>query len=148
MSSKQSVPSANIRVVAMPSWELFERQSQAYRDRVLPPECTRRIAVEAGTSFGWERYVGDRRNVLSVEKDAAAVRIEASGNRIEQCGFTGTRFTNQENEFLWLNMQSNVIKNRLSIARIRIASASSSGSAKSFRTYTAPACSSAKRTFG
>ena len=72
LKAAQSVPGANIRVVAMPSWELFERQSQAYRDRVLPPECTRRIAVEAGTSFGWERYVGDRRNVLSVETFGAS----------------------------------------------------------------------------
>lgn len=46
------------RVVSLPSWELFEQQEQAYRDRILPPACTRRVAVEAGSPFGWERYVG------------------------------------------------------------------------------------------
>lgn len=46
------------RVVSMPSWELFERQSQAYRDAVLPPAVTARVAVEQASTFGWERYVG------------------------------------------------------------------------------------------
>jgi transketolase len=46
------------RVVSMPSWELFEQQDQAYRDRVLPPEITARVSVEAGSVIGWDRYVG------------------------------------------------------------------------------------------
>lgn len=47
-----------IRVVSMPSWELFERQDKAYRESVLPPEITARVAVEQASTFGWERYVG------------------------------------------------------------------------------------------
>jgi transketolase len=47
------------RVVSMPSWELFERQPQAYRDAVLPPEVRARVAVEAASSFGWHRWIGD-----------------------------------------------------------------------------------------
>ena len=47
-----------VRVVSMPSWELFEAQDEAYRQAVLPPEVTARVAVEAGISLGWERYVG------------------------------------------------------------------------------------------
>ena len=47
-----------VRVVSMPSWELFARQPAAYRDAVLPPACTRRVSVEAGCTFGWERHVG------------------------------------------------------------------------------------------
>ncbi|MDH6230391.1 transketolase [Mesorhizobium soli] len=47
------------RLVSMPSWELFEQQSQAYRDSVLPPEVTARVSVEAGSVIGWDRYVGD-----------------------------------------------------------------------------------------
>ena len=47
-----------VRVVSLPSWELFEKQDQTYRDQVLPPSCTARVAVEAGSTFGWERYVG------------------------------------------------------------------------------------------
>jgi transketolase len=48
----------NVRVVSMPSWELFEKQDAAYQESVLPDACEKRMAVEAGTSFGWERYVG------------------------------------------------------------------------------------------
>jgi transketolase len=46
------------RVVSMPSWELFELESQAYRDAVLPPDVTARVSVEQASTFGWERYVG------------------------------------------------------------------------------------------
>ena len=46
------------RVVSMPSWELFERQPQAYRDSVLPPDVTARVSVEQASTFGWSRYVG------------------------------------------------------------------------------------------
>jgi transketolase len=46
------------RVVSMPSWELFDKQSQAYRDQVLPPQVTARVAVEKASVFGWERWVG------------------------------------------------------------------------------------------
>ena len=42
----------------MPSWELFERQPRDYRDRILPPAITARVAVEEASSFGWERYTG------------------------------------------------------------------------------------------
>jgi transketolase len=48
----------NTRVVSMPSWELFEQQSAAYRDSVIPPEVTTRISVEQASSLGWERYIG------------------------------------------------------------------------------------------
>jgi transketolase len=46
------------RVVSMPSWELFEHQSQAYRDGVLPPSVTARVGVEQASTFGWHRYLG------------------------------------------------------------------------------------------
>lgn len=46
------------RVISMPSWELFEAQDQAYRDQVLPPSVTARVAVEEASVFGWERYTG------------------------------------------------------------------------------------------
>lgn len=72
LQAANAVPGANLRVVAMPSWELFERQSQSYRDKVLPPACTRRLAVEAGASFGWERYVGDRTNVIALDSFGAS----------------------------------------------------------------------------
>jgi transketolase len=46
------------RVVSMPSWDLFERQDQAYRDSVLPPAVNARVSVEAGSVISWDRYVG------------------------------------------------------------------------------------------
>ena len=46
------------RVVSMPSWDIFDHQTQEYRDSVLPPEVTARVAVEQASTFGWERYVG------------------------------------------------------------------------------------------
>jgi transketolase len=54
------------RVVSMPSWELFEYQSQEYRDRVLPPDVTARVAVEEASTFGWERYTGLQGAVLGM----------------------------------------------------------------------------------
>jgi transketolase len=47
-----------VRVVSLPSWELFEAQPVAYRESVLPAACTRRVTVEAASTFGWERYAG------------------------------------------------------------------------------------------
>ena len=47
-----------VRVVALPSWELFDQQPTKYRETVLPPDVTARVAVEAGITVGWEHYVG------------------------------------------------------------------------------------------
>ncbi|MEO2089539.1 MAG: transketolase C-terminal domain-containing protein, partial [Gemmataceae bacterium] len=47
-----------VRVVSLPCWELFEKQDRAYRDSVLPPAVTKRVCVEMGSTFGWERYAG------------------------------------------------------------------------------------------
>lgn len=56
------------RVVSLPCWELFDAQSQAYRDQVLPPALTARLAVEAGCSQGWHRFSGDGGEVIAVER--------------------------------------------------------------------------------
>ena len=61
-----------VRLVSMPSWELFEAQPQAYRDTVLPPGIAVRLAVEAGIAQGWERYTGDRGAVLSMDTFGAS----------------------------------------------------------------------------
>jgi transketolase len=55
---KLTAEGARVRVVSLPSWELFEKQTQAYRNSVLPPDVRARVSVEAGSVFGWERYVG------------------------------------------------------------------------------------------
>jgi transketolase len=55
---KLSAEGIRTRVVSLPSWEIFDMQPAAYRDRVLPPDVRARIAVEAGIKLGWEHYVG------------------------------------------------------------------------------------------
>jgi transketolase len=55
-----------VRVVSLPSWELFAEQSQQYRDTVLPPAVTSRLAIEAGSPFGWERFTGSGGAILGV----------------------------------------------------------------------------------
>jgi transketolase len=56
-----------VRVVSMPSSELFEQQSQDYRDFVLPPDVTRRVTVEAGCRRGWERYAGKTGRMVGMD---------------------------------------------------------------------------------
>lgn len=66
----------NVRVVALPSWELFAQQDDAYRQRVLPAAVTARLAVEAGSSFGWERYVGRQGRVVGIDHFGASAPAE------------------------------------------------------------------------
>jgi transketolase len=73
------------RVVSMPSWELFEAQPQAYRDQVLPPEVTARVAVEAGVPLGWDRYVGREGKVVAVRRFGASAPYKVLA---EEFGFT------------------------------------------------------------
>jgi len=60
------------RVVSLPCWELFDAQDQAYRDSVLPPTLRARVAVEAGRTLGWERYVGDAGMAVGVDRFGAS----------------------------------------------------------------------------
>jgi transketolase len=73
------------RVVSMPSWELFDSQPREYRESVLLPSVRSRLAVEAALPLGWHRYVGDRGDILGVERFGAS----APGNTVlEKFGFT------------------------------------------------------------
>jgi transketolase len=60
------------RVVSLPSWELFERQPQTYKDQVLPPSVTARVAVETGSPFGWERHVGCKGAIIGLNRFGAS----------------------------------------------------------------------------
>ena len=64
------------RVVSMPSWRLFEGQDQEYRDQVLPPNQRLRIAVEAGSTFGWSRWVGDQGGAVGIDHFGASAPAE------------------------------------------------------------------------
>jgi transketolase len=65
------------RVVSMPSWEIFERQTREYRDSVLPPSVTARVAVEQASTFGWERYVGSAGHVVGMKTFGASAPLKA-----------------------------------------------------------------------
>lgn len=75
----------SIRVVSMPSLELFEEQPQSYKESVLPPQVKGRLAVEMAMPLGWERYVGDQGEVLGI----TAFGASAPGDRVmKEYGFT------------------------------------------------------------
>jgi transketolase len=61
-----------IRVVSLPSWELFDRQLREYRDSVLPPKIRKRLAIEAATPFGWHKYVGSEGEIHGIERFGAS----------------------------------------------------------------------------
>ena len=87
VAAREQLQAQNIavRVVSLPSWALFDAQPQEYRDAVLLPEIGARLAVEAGVPQGWHRYVGDRGDVLGVERFGAS----APGNdMLREYGFT------------------------------------------------------------
>lgn len=75
----------SVRVVAMPSRELFESQSASYRETVLPSSVTKRVSIEAGISLGWERYVGPQGKVIAIDTFGAS----GSGSEVmEYFGFS------------------------------------------------------------
>jgi len=84
-----------IRVVSLPSWELFEKQEQGYIDNVMPPDCTRRVAVEAASTFGWERYVGRCGKVIGMTGFGAS---GPGGALMEHFGFTVENVVSQVKE--------------------------------------------------
>jgi transketolase len=64
------------RVVSMPSWDVFEQQTRKYRDSVLPPEVTARIALEQASTFGWERYAGSAGRIIGMETFGASAPLK------------------------------------------------------------------------
>ena len=74
-----------VRVVSMPCWELFEEQDEAYKESVLPKAVTKRLAVEAGTSFGWGRYLGTEGDMISIDRFGVSA---PGGTIMKEFGFT------------------------------------------------------------
>ncbi len=76
-----------VRVVSMPSWELFEAQDEAYKDSVLPKVANKRLSVEAASSFGWQKYTGFEGGSVSIERFGAsapgAVCLEKFGFSVD-----------------------------------------------------------------
>jgi len=86
-----------VRIVNMPSWELFEKTSQEYRDKILLPDVPARIAVEAGIPMGWERYVGKNGDIIGM----TGFGISAPGGTVmEKFGFTSANIVQKAMELL------------------------------------------------
>ena len=86
-----------VRVVSMPSWELFEQQPQLYKDEVLPPDITARIAIEMGVAQGWQRYAGDKGDLITIERFGASAPAEIV---MEKYGFSVQNVVNCAIELL------------------------------------------------
>jgi transketolase len=76
------------RVVSMPSWELFEEQDEAYRASVLPPEVGARVSLEAGSTFGWSRWIGERGIAIGLDRFGASA---PAATLFEKLGFSCER---------------------------------------------------------
>ncbi len=85
------------RVVSMPSWELFEKTSEDYKNEILPPAVTRRIAIEAGHPMGWERYVGDRGMVIGISRFGASA---PGGTNLMEFGFTAENIVQKATDLM------------------------------------------------
>ncbi|QKX52489.1 transketolase [Planococcus glaciei] len=82
----------SVSVVSMPSWDRFEKQDKEYKRSVIPKTVKKRLAIEMGSSFGWERYTGDEGDILSIDRFGAS----APGERImKEFGFTPENVVNK-----------------------------------------------------
>jgi transketolase len=71
-AKKLEAEGKKVRVVSMPCWELFEEQSEEYRNSVLPPAVTARVSVEAGSTFGWDKWVGSKGKAIGIDEFGAS----------------------------------------------------------------------------
>ncbi len=85
------------RVVSMPSWEIFERQSQEYRESVIPPEVQERVSVEQASTFGWDRYVGPNGTKIGMHTFGASAPLKELQKKF---GFTAEHVVNAAKEQL------------------------------------------------
>ena len=86
-----------VRVISMPSWELFEAQGEEYKETVLPKAIKKRIAVEAGTTIGWCRYVGDEGAIIGLDRFGASAPQSVV---MKQFGFTVDHVLSQAQKLL------------------------------------------------
>ena len=99
MKAQQQLASENISVdiISFPSWNLFEKQSAEYKKTVLPPTVKVRLAIEMGSSLGWERYVGDKGGVLAVDRFGASGPEEIL---LREYGFTAQNVVSKVKKLL------------------------------------------------
>lgn len=80
------------RVVSMPSWELFEKQDKSYRDEVLPPDVTKRISIEAASTFGWHKWTGSEGVAVGIDRFGESAPFEEV---YEKLGITSDRIVEE-----------------------------------------------------
>jgi transketolase len=85
------------RVVSFPSWEIFEKQSEDYKRKVFPSEVKARLAVEAGVSQGWEKYIGEKGDIICMKTFGASAPDKVL---FEKFGFTVEDVVNKAKEIL------------------------------------------------
>ena len=96
---KLSAEGIGARVVSLPSWDLFEAQPKVYRDEVLPPAVAARLAIEAASPFGWERYAGPKGAVIGMTRFGASAPYKVLA---EKFGFTPAHVVKRAHELLGL----------------------------------------------
>ncbi len=96
-SEKLEAEGIKARVVSFPSWEIFEMQSDDYKRKVFPPEMKARLAVEAGVKQGWEKYVGEKGDVICMKTFGASAPDKVL---FEKFGFTVENIVNKAKEIL------------------------------------------------
>lgn len=94
-----SAEGINVRLVSFPSWELFKAQSQNYKDSVLPPSISARIAVETGISMGWEQWVGSKGQIIAMDRFGASAPYKTL---LKEFGFTPENVIQQAKGLLGL----------------------------------------------
>ncbi len=94
---KLSAEGIAVRMVSMPSWDLFEKQSLGYKEEVFPPEVTARLAIEAASPLGWERYVGPKGAVIGMTRFGASAPYKVLA---EKFGFTAAKVVQRAHELL------------------------------------------------
>ncbi|NTW11283.1 MAG: transketolase, partial [Chlorobiaceae bacterium] len=86
-----------VRVVSMPSTELFEEQPEGYRNAVLPPDLKNRVVIEAASPFGWHRYAGERGRIIGIGSFGSS----APGSVVSrEYGFTAAHLANEIRELI------------------------------------------------
>ncbi len=86
-----------VRLVSFPSWEIFQEQPEEYRQEVLPPEIRARVALEAASPMGWERWVGDGGTVIGIDRFGASAPYEEI---YQQLGLTAERVVEEAERLL------------------------------------------------
>jgi transketolase len=84
-AGKALAAECNVRVVSMPSWELFDRQAESYRQEIIPPQTRLKVVIEAGVAMGWEKYAGHDGLMLCMKGFGASAPYKALA---EKFGFT------------------------------------------------------------